>query len=277
MMVAKKAFLLSLLIVFLGSFSINAQPSSEMAVPQDTISSSVAFLNDFPQTSAKYHSQNNPYKFQATQLIPSVALIGLGVVGLIWPGLRGHYEGAFSSDQNGPIYRTYIDNYLQFVPPVTGYAMNLFGFKGKHNVADATILYGTAYVLLGASLLTLKGSIHSHRPNSFNSNSFPSGHTAIAFCGAELLRREYWQVSPVIGMAGYMVAAATGLLRIYNHAHWVNDVLAGAGLGILCAQAAYWLYPALTKTFFKKRYDANIFLAPSASTSGVGLACAITF
>ena len=50
-------------------------------------------------------------------------------------------------------------------------------------------------------------------------NSFPSGHTANAFCGAELMRIEYgnW-----VGLAGYAVAVTTGVMRMYNERHWWN-------------------------------------------------------
>ncbi len=75
------------------------------------------------------------------------------------------------------------------------------------------------------------------------------------------LRKEYWDVSPWIGVAGYAVAAGTGFFRMYNNRHWLTDVLTGAGIGILSTQAAYWLYPTITKTFFRKRYK-NIFISP---------------
>lgn len=114
------------------------------------------------------------------------------------------------------------------------------------------------------------------RPDGSSRNSFPSGHTATAFAGAELLRREYWDVSPWIGVAGYAVVAGTGFFRMYNNRHWLTDVLAGAGMGILSAQAAYWLYPVITKTFFKKRYD-KVFVAPAIRRQSVGVSAMITF
>lgn len=107
-------------------------------------------------------------------------------------------------------------------------------------------------------------------------NSFPSGHTATAFMGAEFLRKEYWDVSPWIGVAGYAVAAGTGFFRMYNNRHWLTDVLTGAGIGILSTQAAYWLYPTITKTFFRKRYK-NIFISPYFSKEEKGVSCHIAF
>ena len=73
--------------------------------------------------------------------------------------------------------------------------------------------------------------------------SFPSGHTGTAFLGAELVRKEYgwgW------GSAAYAVASTTAVLRMYNNEHWLSDVIAGAGLGILCANVGTWLRDPVT-------------------------------
>ena len=91
------------------------------------------------------------------------------------------------------------------------------------------------------------------------------------------MRREYWKVSPWIGIAGYAVAAGTGFFQMYNNRHWLTDVVAGAGFGILSAQAAYWLYPSITKALFPKRYRKNVFLAPYVSKDSRGLNLSFTF
>lgn len=219
----------------------------------------------------------NPYKFHATELIAPGVMLGFGVWGLTNHWWKGINENIKDDLQDHRHHRIRIDNFTQFVPAVAGYGMNLFGFKGIHDTLDATIIYGTAYILLGVTLFPMKELIHSTRPNLKDNNSFPSGHTAIAFAGAELLRREYWNISPWIGVAGYAVAAGTGFLRMYNNAHWLNDVIAGAGLGILCAETAYWLYPLLSKAIFKKRAKANGFIAPALSATEIGVSAYINF
>ena len=50
-------------------------------------------------------------------------------------------------------------------------------------------------------------------------------------------------------MGGYAVAATVAYLRLRSGKHWLNDVVGGAGLGILCARAGYWLVP-LEKRWF---------------------------
>jgi membrane-associated phospholipid phosphatase len=58
-----------------------------------------------------------------------------------------------------------------------------------------------------------------------------------------------------------MSATGTGFFRMYNDRHWLTDVAAGAGIGILCTKTAYWLYPKC-KTTFQKRNKTSVMIAP---------------
>ncbi|MBI4057591.1 MAG: phosphatase PAP2 family protein [Elusimicrobia bacterium] len=77
------------------------------------------------------------------------------------------------------------------------------------------------------------------RPFVPNRCCFPSGHTTEAFAVATVLDfnfREtfgYWH-SPFL----YGIAAATGASRIYDHKHYLSDVILGAGIGW---SVGYWL------------------------------------
>ncbi|GHV25238.1 hypothetical protein FACS1894176_03240 [Bacteroidia bacterium] len=135
------------------------------------------------------------------------------------------------------------DNYLQYVPVASIYGFSLAGVKAKHSYLDRTLIVSTAYLTEVALVNSVKYTVRRSRPDNTTKNSFPSGHTATAFTGAEIVRREYWDASPWYGIAAYSVATATGVLRIYNDRHWASDVLAGAGFGILSAQIGYWLLP----------------------------------
>ncbi len=170
-----------------------------------------------------------------------------------------------------------MDDFTQYAPMTATYGLNLCGIKGKHGYGDLTIILGTAYALMGTTVYGLKNITKVERPDGSARNSFPSGHTATAFMGAELLRREYRGVSPWIGVAGYAVAAGTGFFRMYNNRHWLTDVIAGAGIGILSVQVAYWLYPVISKTFFHKQYLKNTYISPYMSKYSKGVSCIITF
>lgn len=233
--------------------------------------------NQKPETRFPKPDPRNPYRFRATDLIAPGVLISLGIAGLEWKGLRHINKKVEDALWAGREKHIRIDDYMQALPTVATYGLNLCGVKGLHDYIDLTIITGTAFLLTEAILLPTKDFINEERPRGNSFNSFPSGHTARVFAGAEIMRREFRHVSPWIGVTGYLAATATGFMRLYNGAHWLTDVLAGAGIGILCAEAAYWLYPAITKALFPKRYDANIFLSPTASPSSLGLALSVTF
>ena len=110
---------------------------------------------------------------------------------------------------------------------------------------------------MGIAVNSLKHSLKVERPDASTMNSFPSGHTATAFMGAELLYQEYKDTSIWYGISGYLVAAGTGAFRMYNNKHWLTDVVAGAGIGIVSTKAAYWLYPSINKLFTSKNNNTN--------------------
>ena len=79
---------------------------------------------------------------------------------------------------------------------------------------------------------------------------FPSGHTANAFRGAEILHQELKDKNKLLSYSGYLVATTVGVLRIYNKDHLLTEVLAGAGLGILSSKFTYWIFD---KVKYKKK------------------------
>ena len=75
---------------------------------------------------------------------------------------------------------------------------------------------------------SLKYGVDEQRPNG-GGGSFPSGHTSVAFAGAEFIRKRYgWS----IGVPAYLAAGFVGWSRVESHNHWTHDVLAGAAIGI---------------------------------------------
>lgn len=199
----------------------------------------------------KVDSTSNHLKFSYKQLIAPSVLIGYGVI-----GLESHQLLSFNSQIRQEVTedideKITIDDFSQYAPAASVYALNAFGVEGKHNMRDRTVILVTSYAIMASTVLTLKSVSNVERPDGSSNNSFPSGHTATAFMGAEFLYQEYKDKSIWYGIAGYAVATGTGLFRIYNNRHWLTDVAAGAGIGILSTKIAYWINPYITKKLFK--------------------------
>lgn len=173
-------------------------------------------------------------------------------------------------------HKIHIDDYMQYSLMVAVYGLNLAGVKGQHSFKDRTIILAMSYLTMGVLVNSMKYSFRERRPDKSSRNSFPSGHTATAFMGAEFLYQEYKDVSPVIAYAGYAVATATAYLRIYNDRHWINDVIAGACIGILSTKLSYKLYPLIFHKSDCQR-SSNVAALPYYDGRNLGLCMSVTF
>lgn len=224
-------------------------------------------------------AQHSPYKFKAENLVIPTLMIGIGLVSISddwWtvnvnePVKQAVHTNIFTGK-----YR--FDDYIQYLPMASVYGLKLCGVKSRHDYIDATILLATSYAIMGITVNGIKYSARKLRPDGSSRNSFPSGHTATTFMGAELVRMEFWDTSPWIGVGAYAVAFTTGFMRMYNNRHWFTDVLAGAGIGILSVQAAYWLYPYICRHIFPRRYRNKIAVTPYATAYSQGIGFRYTF
>jgi membrane-associated phospholipid phosphatase len=188
--------------------------------------------------------------------IPPAAFITWGILSFHVKGIRQIDYNVYNDMQKDhPGFKTHADTYLQFAPAVMVYGLNLAGIHGKHNFADRTALYVLSEGIFAGSTFTVKNLSKRSRPSDADKYSFPSGHTGNAFAAAEFLNQEYGDISPWYGIAGYSIAASTGILRVYNNAHWFSDVVAGAGVGILSTKLAYLVYPYIKKQFGHKGHN----------------------
>ena len=127
--------------------------------------------------------------------------------------IKEHYTGKYP-----------IDDYLQYLPAVSVYGLSLLGVKAKHNYIDRTILIASSYLMAGAVVNTMKMTINAPRPNGSNNNSFPSGHTMMAFVGAHILFKEYKDSSPALVAVGYLAAGTTGVMRIVRSEEHTSEL-----------------------------------------------------
>jgi PAP2 superfamily len=131
---------------------------------------------------------------------------------------------------------------LQYVAPVAAFALT-FLLNGssepdRRNLNTDELLHlnnsprhdfglavGRSFVLTES----LKYAFNETRPDG-GTHSFPSGHTALAFTGAEFIRKEY---GLLWGLPAYAIASYVGWSRVESREHYTHDVLAGAAIGIL--------------------------------------------
>lgn len=171
-----------------------------------------------------------------------------------------------------------IDDFSQYAPMVAVYGLNLMGARGRNRFKERTIILATSYLIMGTSVGILKSATHIKRPDGSSNNSFPSGHTATAFMGAEFLWQEYKTTSIWYGIAGYTVAAGTGMFRVYNNRHWLTDVAAGAGIGMLSTKISYWLQPFIQNKVLKmNKKKTTAMFAPYFNGTQSGFYLTATF
>ena len=209
------------------------------------------------RTATKEILETPPFSLTKRSLIVPVSLITYGVFSQFNDDLKEFDVSIKNQVRRDADFRTKIDDYLQYAPGFAVYALNAAGIKGKNNFRNRTMIYLLSNLMMGITVQSIKKATKVARPEGFGTNAFPSGHTATAFAGAEFLRREYKDVSPWYGIAGYAAATTTGILRMYNNKHWFRDVVAGAGFGILSTAAAYYLEPIIAKKLFRKRPTYN--------------------
>ncbi len=247
----KKATLL--LIIFLQVSQIFAQDSTNVMVPL----------------------LKKDLKFKYEALIIPATLVGFGVIGLESESIKNINNNTRDEIKEHIDEKLSIDDFSQYAPFASVYALNAFGVKGKNNFKDRTIILTTAYLIMGGTVGILKSTATVDRPDGSSSNSFPSGHTATAFMGAEFLYQEYKDVSIWYGISGYAVATGTGFFRMYNNRHWLTDVAAGAGIGILSTKIAYWVHPFIKETLFKDKKDTNGIIVPFYNGKEYGLGAVV--
>jgi hypothetical protein len=237
-----------------------------------TLTTLCAFGQDVKLDSLK---ENTKFKYESL-ILPS-ALLGYGIIGLESPALKSVNASTQEEVKEHIDTRLTIDNFSQYAPFLAVYGLNAAGIKGKNSFKDRTIILAGAYLTMGLTVNILKNTTRVERPDGSSTNSFPSGHTATAFMGAEFLYQEYKDISVWYGLSGYLVAAGTGLFRVYNNRHWLTDIAAGAGIGILSTKVAYWTYPLINKGKVKSKQYNSAFVMPYYGDQEIGIRSAMVF
>ncbi len=168
------------------------------------------------------------------------------------------------------------DDYIQYAPLALATAMKFAGVEGRSNTKRYLFNTAVSYAVMAGLVNATKYTVRELRPDGSTRNSFPSGHTATAFAAATILHKEYGLTrSPIYSIAGYTLATATGCMRVLNNRHWISDMFAGAGIGILSTELGY----AIGDLLFKNKgivrqnieYDRDLLRNPSFFSVQIGL------
>lgn len=226
-------------------------------------------------TTEERYPDPSPRNSSVASYIAPAVFLGYGFFALDNNLLRRVDRSVYNDMQEDhPGFRTTVDNYLQYSPLIATYALNMSGIKGKNKIVDQTALAFLSLAVAKGSAWALKDQIRQLRPNRASYSSFPSGHTTTAFAAAEIMNQEFGDRSVWYGVAAYSAATATGILRVYNNAHWFSNVIAGAGLGILSVKATYAVYPHL-KNLLKK--NTNVSMTPFYADRATGVSITARF
>ena len=141
-----------------------------------------------------------------------------------------------------------VGDWVQILVPAAGYAGAAFAGDKQGVFQLSKALVGT-----GVTVQVLKLGGERLRPDAGDDASFPSGHAAAAFTGAEFIRMRYgngW------GLPAYLASAFVGYSRVVEDRHFADDVVAGAAIGVL------W------NRFFTTSPDQDFVVQPVRSEDG---------
>lgn len=225
--------------------------------------------NTLPGDSIPQETEIEPYRFQPKSLILPASLIAVGAVGTA-TGMQDFHLFSRRYDTR----KIKADDYLQFGMFGWVFLCDLAG-KEKHRWTDQLFILAIAEGLNAGMVQGLKRTLNVTRPDGAP-HSFPSGHTSAAFQGAHIAYKEFRDTSPVLAYSGYGIASLVAAMRLYNNRHWVADVVAGAGFGILSVELSYLIYFPLRDAIAKKAND-RLTVAPMMNEKGGGVYLAFRF
>lgn len=95
-------------------------------------------------------------------------------------------------------------------------------------------------------------------------DSFPSGHTAIAFSLATTFAHQYPQIKWVAPVS-YSLACLVGISRITENKHWATDVIVSSLIGYFCSRQIYLNRGKKTASKNSKRENSSKSFSTSIS------------
>lgn len=195
------------------------------------------------------YTLKQPVQWGTTDWLKAAGVLGVGV-GLYFveqdlqEWVQEHrYQGL---DHGSRVVERF-GNFRILLPAAALTALGGYLFDDAQTV-DTGMLSLKSMLLSGATTFTLQLITQREIPQageghgfnlgkdfSWKWDSFPSGHSTMAWSVAPILARQYAEQKWVAPMV-YTLASLTSLSRVYENKHWATDVFAGAVIGYLGAQ-----------------------------------------
>jgi Membrane-associated phospholipid phosphatase len=214
------------------------------------------------------------YDFHAKQLILPASMIAVGFAANSIDGMKDFHL----VNRRESVKQIRIDDYMEWGMFGWVFVCDLIG-KEKNHWADQALLLVVSEIFNAGLVHGGKNLLKETRPDG-GPLSFPSGHTANAFLGAHLTYKEFHESSALLAYSGYALASFVAASRVYNNRHWVCDVIAGAGVGILSVELAYLVYFPIRNAIARginMRDNKNLVMAPMVNQYGGGVYLSLNF
>jgi membrane-associated phospholipid phosphatase len=231
----------------------------------------IASLSTIPQDVSIQLKEDTISPFWKRTITPA-SLIGLGLL-----ANNSSFEKELQSNLRNRVGNNFefgIDDFLPFVPTAQMYLADLAGVEARNHWFDQSKYAFMSNLLSMSITYSIKGLAQKTRPNG-EAFAFPSGHTTFAFTNATVLLKEFQDSSPILAYSGYLSAISTGAFRMINNKHWISDVLAGAGIGILATELIYHFEPLKNWNPFLKKKDMTLLPQLDVGYYGFYYACRI--
>lgn len=229
-----------------GHNLIHPQPEQAMRVRGFLLISSLTTAQLLPPSCAVGQAAPRPTDLSRTFLSGRNAAAGfiLAAAFMVDEGLRGEAQ-EYRGEETNALAR--VGNAFggpRYVLPALSAAYLAGQLTGNRPLRRVALRAGEAAIVASGITTALKYTVGRRRPGAGDDgdlfrpfsrwNSFPSGHTTLAFAVATAIADEtqdHWS-----DIALYGAATLTAFARVNNDRHWTSDVLVGALVGHLSAR-----------------------------------------
>jgi len=233
----------------------------------------ISDFNNFINISADFYT--SPLRFDSEDWIKLYSVVGITAITSL-----ADQEVRNFSQQNQSKFADDVFNidkyyYIEFVSAsiVAFYGYGLIAENNKIRklavkLTEATF-FATSITLITKTVIGRgrpykQDSQYSFNPFTFDNdyNSFPSGHTSLAFAYSTVMANEIDNIFWKIGW--YSLAGLVGYARIYHNQHWFSDVLMGAAIGYFSGE-----FVNNHNTNISKDISVNLYAMPMRLTMQV--------